>query len=193
MPNFSRTPGDVDVILREVLDEFHPSLVAASVRVTTLFSHAGDSGGPALKLHGYACAATVKVNSLKDRVEGKADATIVIDGDSWHDWSYEERRAVLDHELYHLELKQDKEGQVKTDDAGRPKIGMRLHDWQLGGFAEIAERHGAAAFEVQTAREMSTRHGQLIWDWADADREPGRKVRRSAAGHADPAPYATVG
>lgn len=48
------------------------------------------------------------------------------------------------------------------DDQYRPKCRMRLHDWQLGGFEEIAERHGSAALEVQGMKIAFNKHGQSL-------------------------------
>ena len=55
----------------------------------------------------------------------------------------------------------------KTDDAGRPRLKIRLHDWQLGGFAAVAERHGEHAPEVVEARKLAERFGQLLFDFAE--------------------------
>jgi hypothetical protein len=134
----------------------------AGVTVKLLFAYArvndaGEQvGGPALKLHGYPCLATVKINPLKDRVEGKADATITLDADQWPEHGEAEKLSLLDHELTHLELARTPEGEVRLDDAGRPKLKMRLHDMVIGGFYEVIRRHGEdVAFEGQQYAQMS--------------------------------------
>jgi hypothetical protein len=99
-------------------------------------------------LHGYPCAATIKLNNLKDRVQGKGDVTIEIDGESWKDRTEPQQRAILDHELYHLMVKR-KNGEVVTDDIGRPKFELRPHNLVVGGFAEIVARHGEEALDYE--------------------------------------------
>lgn len=150
--------------LQQAIVRWHGPLDKAKVRVAMLMAR-NDDGQP-VKLHGYTCAATVKINSYKDRVEGKADATIVVDEHAWDDMTIEERLALLDHELEHLELVPDKDQPDvwQTDDMGRPRLKMRLHDWQLGGFAEIVERHGSNAIETRALRESFKFVQQLLFD-----------------------------
>ena len=141
----------------------------------------GNITAPAIMLHGHAAAATVKINSLKDRVKGMNDVTIEIDGDLWPTWSNEQRNAVLDHELYHLEPHQNADGSPELDDCGRPRLTLRKHDFHFGGFAEIASRHRDVAFEVKAVEEAyqlcAGPGGQLEWPWAAP--RPNRKLAAS--------------
>ena len=98
--------------------------------------------------------ATIKINSYRDRVEGKADVTITIDGHHWDELSDAELAAVLDHELTHLELVIEEDGSVSRDDIDRPKLRMRKHDFQIGGFNEVAKRHKADSLEVQAVAKV---------------------------------------
>ena len=201
MATLSTAPAEVHELIGEVIREHHPDLAQAGVTVGALMAWA-KSGDP-VKLHGYPCAATVKKNSVRDRLEGKPDATITIDSDHWDGLDDRQRAALIDHELTHLvpvligtiEHK-DSEGNVverepvwKTDDAGRPVLQMRLHDWQLGGFRAVAERHGSAAPEVREWQRANERFRQSVFAWSDdtvpAD-EPGdlAGALREAADHA---------
>jgi hypothetical protein len=127
--------------------------------VTYDFLMARNPEGPAVKLHGYDCTAIIKINSYKDRVQGKADCTIVVDESEWDRMGREEREGLLHHEFLHLEVVRDKTkdkktGAVtvhgpKTDDAGRPKLKMRLHDFQVGIFKETAEKYRDKSVDVQ--------------------------------------------
>jgi hypothetical protein len=90
---------------------------------------------------------------------------VEIDGDEWPLWSDDERRAVIDHECQHFEVGRDKAGHFTSDDNGRPVISIRPHDWQVGGFRIIAERHGRVAFEVQAAMAMRKSFGQVLFDF----------------------------
>lgn len=159
MPIYEEAPAEVLRIRDEMLGKYHTELAEAGVEIDCLFAHSktdknGDQTGPALKLHGYQCAAVVKVIGLKERTKGQGDAEIVIDGDRWDEWSADEKSALIDHELEHLELCYDKDGNLKRDDQDRPKLRVRKHDHQFGWFDSIARRHGKAAFEVQQANEF---------------------------------------
>lgn len=172
---YADVPDEVPALAALVLSEYHPELVEADVTLGYLFAF--NPKGSAVKLHGYPCQATVKVNSYKDRKQGKADATIEIDGAGWYDKSEDERRALLDHEITHLVVVRDrKTGEIKVDDLGRPRLKCRLHDYQLGGFRAVAERFGAAAPEVQAAAHWRDRFGQMLMEWGEekASRTKGK-------------------
>lgn len=171
MPTYRNAEKEVGSYLKNALGKFHHRLKEHGVTVGVLFAHAprdkesGEPKGPALKHEGYPAAAVIKINNQKDRVEGKTDATIVVDGDKWADWSDEYRTALIDHELTHLELDLDDDKAVKLDDCNRPKLKMRLHDWQIGGFEEVARRHGDDSPEKKQTKALHDKHGQLLFPW----------------------------
>ena len=174
MPTYDPAPADVQDLAMEVMAKYHGDLVEAGVTIGTLFAKGtraenGTKKSHAVKVGGYPCLAKVKVNSAEKRAEGLPDATITLDSDDdtgWPEWSEEERIAVLDHELEHLEILRDRDGQIKSDDRGRPKLRCKLHDWRCEGFAVIAKRHGSAAPEVQSALHFRDDYGQLLWEFA---------------------------
>jgi hypothetical protein len=165
MPIYSRDctqATEAAKIADEISRLYHDELIDAGVTIDILaaFPTTDEHGEPveeyALKLHGYPAYAVVKINSYKLRVQGHADAEITIDGYQWDTLRDDQRRAITDHELTHLEIRRDNQGAIKTDDLMRPKLKMRLHDTQVGWFKEIAERHKLASVEVQQAIEIFT-------------------------------------
>ena len=149
--------ANIEVVetLDEVMTLYHPHLKDAGVTVDVLLAHADpESEEPAVKAHGYEAAAVVRNINLKDRVKGNGDVEIVIDGDKINEWSLTQLKALLDHELTHVELARDKYGAIKRDDLDRPKLTMRLHDRHFGWFDGVARRWGFDSFEVQQATEM---------------------------------------
>jgi Putative phage metallopeptidase len=172
MPEISKPkPGaEVYAILEDVLTSWHPELVEAGVTIGVQVAwpgEDGDSGKSAVMLHGYECAAVFRITPYKWRVRGVEDAVIEIDGSTWERLNAEERAALIDHEVMHCELVRDKEGGIKSDANGRPKLRTRLHDIVIGGFSAIARRHGEAALEVQEARSIQEAYGQLLFSWAE--------------------------
>lgn len=143
----------------DVMRRYHGELDDMETRIDILLAHArtddhGDPVGPAIKANGHRCAAKVRIMPLKDRVAGRGDAEILLDGDRCDTWSDEQLKAILDHELTHLELRVNDEGEVKRDDIGRPVLQMRDHDHQFGWFDSVARRHGEASVEVQQASQL---------------------------------------
>lgn len=141
---------------------WHSALDSAGVTIHLRYvtNHDKDDEPiPALKHHGYPAVAVIKINSLEARQQGLADCTITIDEYSWQAKSDAEKLAILDHELAHLELKFDTSeqgtGALIRDDLGRPKMKIRLHDFEFGGFHHIAERHGPQAAEQQAIANLA--------------------------------------
>lgn len=168
---YEKGRGEVVDLVNEIMKEHHPQLYAHDVTVDILFIGESDKNGvlvPTLKHDGYSAAATVKSNSIKDRCLGLSDAVITVDMATWKDLSDIKRRALLDHEITHLQLVPIEKGSMimKTDDLGRPKLKMRLHDWQLGGFTSIAQRYKDDALEVEAVHASRDEYGQYFWDWS---------------------------
>lgn len=161
--------GDDVTMLMNVMQDYHQPLVAEGVTVSILMAFApedknGHATRPAITHGGYAAAAVAKVNTLKDRALGISDATITIDGQGWARRSKDERIALLDHELQHLELK-TKEGVICRDDLQRPQLRTRKHDYQVGWFIDIARRHGQNSPEKQQALRIVEESGQYFFDF----------------------------
>lgn len=151
---FTKAPQEIVDLVGEAMKLYHPALLEheppvtiAVVMAEAVVDDDGNPKGSAMEQRGHAIMACVKVVAPELRVLGLADVLLKIDADRWPLLSKEEKLAVLDHELTHIELKGD------LDDGGRPKIKMRHHDWEMGGFDEVASRHGDDSLERQWARQ----------------------------------------
>lgn len=157
--------AEVGKMIAEVMQQHHPLLNGAGVTIEALFARNYDKDGqaePAIVVRGQACAAKISITNLSDRVRGIADAKLIIDAEyGWNRLAESRRIAMIDHELCHLEPAVDKDGVPKLDDHGRPKLKIRHHDWELTGFADVAERHGEAALEVHQIVRWEESYGQL--------------------------------
>lgn len=164
---YDQARREVHDMAHEILNTHHPELKLAdgsAVRLCILMANNdGEDAEPAVKLHGYPCAAVISIISYKQRVDKRADAEIIIDEKAWNDLTEPQQRALLDHEITHLQFQVDDIGMVKTDDQGRPKLKMRLHDFDFGGFRTIARRYGADALEVQAARAFEKEYGPDVF------------------------------
>lgn len=92
----------------------------------------------------------------------------MIDGYEWNKASDRQRLALIDHELEHLALIENKPTKkepnltgFKRDDLGRPKLKTRPHDWELAGFQTIALRHGENSHEARQFAAFRDEFGQL--------------------------------
>lgn len=149
--------------------KFHPDLKKIEAKIDLLFV-ATDADGPALTLHGYACAAVVRIIGKRDRAAGRGDAEIIFDREGYEDMTDAQRDALIDHELYHLLPAKDKNQKFKSDDQGRPVLKMRKHDREYGWFDEIARRHGDNSCEIRQARALVATSGQLYFHFGRSEK-----------------------
>lgn len=169
---YKQASKEVHKLCKTLVEENYDKLAKEGVTFDILMAFApeneenGEPTGPAIKLHGYTASAIVSTVPLKNRVKGLSDVEIIIDGLNWEKLNEEERAALLDHELYHVQVSTNSKGETIKDTAGRPKIKMRLHDIQLGWFIDIAKRHGMSSGEVQQAQTIVS-HAQAFFPFLD--------------------------
>lgn len=167
-----RVCDELRPIMERAMELYHGQLLEAGVRVGLLEAFAkrnqnGEAQGPAIRHHGYPAAAVIKINSLKDRVEGKPDATITVDGDRRGEWSEERLLALFDHELCHLQIVVDDDGNVILDDANRPKLKSVPHDAEVGVFWCVVDRHKRKAFETTSFEGLTETFTQMQFPWGE--------------------------
>lgn len=158
---YEKASDDVFKVLHEAISKYRTDLVQAgfAVAIRTAFD---PDGGPAIKLRGHACAATIKHIASKDRLFWQCDALIDIDEAVWDSLSDAQRMALFDHELHHIELRMDRNEKIKRDANGRPKWRNIPHDYELGGFADMLRRHKANSMEVLCVKAAARRCDQLL-------------------------------
>jgi hypothetical protein len=162
MPSYDITNPQIADTITNLIEKNHPELLEAGATVDTIFAF-DDKGGFPVKTNGYPSAANIKISNLKSRVKGALDAEIVIDRDAFNAMNELQREALLDRELYRLVVVRDKEGLIKTDDAGRVKLKIKKFDYMLGWFKEIAERHGENSPELYQANILWQRDGRTFF------------------------------
>lgn len=150
----SYRPADSEVLrlAAAVIEEHCPDLKKHGVTIEYLFAR--NEEGVALKLRGTQCAAIVRINTLKERVQGCKDAEISIDEENWEELTESEKLALLHHELHHLVPCLDSDDLLKLDNHDRPKLRMRPHDREYGWFDHIAAVHGMASPEVKQSTKL---------------------------------------
>lgn len=170
MPTFQKCDPSVRKMATELLNEFetHKALLESRASIDFVFAYCDRDEktnlpvNNALSKNGCRALGIARKIGLKDRVLGRGDAEISLDGDWWRTANEKEQCALLDHELHHLCPKIDKRG-FCTDDIGRPIMQMREHDYEFGWFKAIAARHEEFSQERIQARSMMTLAGQLFW------------------------------
>jgi len=170
MPTYQRAPQNVEDLALAILEEFedHAPILKAGVKVDFIFAFAdldektGEPINNAITARGFRALGQCRKISLKDRSVGRGDAEIVLDADHWKESGDAERKALLDHELTHIEVKEDERGHL-VDDLGRPVLKMRKHDLEVGWFHNVAQRHGLHSCERIQAKQIMDAFGQYYF------------------------------
>ena len=169
MPTYQKANKSVHQLAAQLIGRYpdHKPLEAVELKLDLVFAFADtdEDGRPlndALTKNGLKSLGVTRAVPLKDRALGRGDAEIALDGDWWKTASGDEQAALLDHELHHISLKTDKNGNIKYDDLNRPLIKLRKHDFECGFFAVIADRHGSASQERKQAKAMMDKFGQYF-------------------------------
>ena len=170
MPTFERCDKSIETLAKELIEKYDSNkpLAICKVKIDYVFAYADldEKDRPvndALTKNGVRVLGIARKISLKDRALGRGDAEIALDGDWWQKATDEQQAALLDHELNHIAVKSDKNGNVQFDDLGRPQIKLRKHDVEVGWFKCIAERHGGASQEQIQAKVIMDMQGQYYW------------------------------
>lgn len=179
---YTECDSDVRDLVDSLLVLWHRDLREADVTIKLMFAE--NDTGDALKHGGYPALAIAKINNLKSRCEGLDDCSITIDKRWWDEHDDDEsRKALLDHELEHFIICRDDQGRIKTDDANRPKLRMKKHDFSIGGFFVIAKRHKQNAVEVGQIFAVNREFRQLeLWPNDDMRPDVGNDGVPEAAG-----------
>ncbi len=163
---YEAAPERVASLIVKMLQANHPDLAETGCTVGALF--ASNEKGPAVKHHGTAALAKVRIVSADKRVNNVNDAEIVIDAGEWSQLSDEQQIALVDQQLAYLRRKEYSEKSLaklrkedpnhiawKLDEHGRPKLGTVPPDMSAGGaFAEVIARHGENAVEFENAKRF---------------------------------------
>lgn len=165
---YEQAEPEVLELAQDIINQYHPDLRdkpeqnQPGIRLCILMAlTSADDDGPAVKVHGYPAYACVSIIPYKQRVDKRADVEIIVDAKAWEDLTDRRRRALLDHEITHVEVVRDSHGFIKTDDLGRPKLALKNHDWQLGGFRVIAQRYQEDAIDVIEAKKFKDTFGDV--------------------------------
>lgn len=160
--HYDTPPQELLLLINQTMEKYHPDLYNNGVTVDAVLAYNDKTDYP-VKSGGYPVLAFTKVSSLKLRVKGAKDAEITLDGAAFEALNEEQKVALIDRELYSLSLVHDKEGELKRDDADRPKIRLKKCDYRLSWFTEIARRHGNNSPEVYQASVLWKNDGKTFF------------------------------
>lgn len=147
----STAPQDVVDLLQEVIDEFHDDLGETNFLV--LFKHGG------WKSKGKTMLGKMQVLNDAFRRTMQKDVILYLNADMWAVLSKPQKKYVLDHQLYTLDLKYNRHDDVLEAADGRPMLTTVPHD--IEGFVDVVKRHGIIMEDVKRLAKAMTESTQI--------------------------------
>jgi hypothetical protein len=145
-PTYELVERDSDPVLYGMLDrlvaDHHDELAQADIAIAWRFGWKPDPDGR-LQL------GQLRKASELDRQLHAHDFVMLLNWEVWDaaNFSDEQKRALIDHELSHGALALDAEYEPKENAAGKKLYRMRKHD--IEEFAAVVKRHGLWKHELQ--------------------------------------------
>lgn len=165
---------------RRLIQKVGDDTIAVKIETILVFPPRNKDGvetDVAIKVGGKEAYACIRCTKLEERVAGRGDAVMWIDGSRYKKWKNDILDAIIDHEITHLDWI-DHDSGFQLDDICRPRLKLRPHDFEVGWFTEVAERHGMNSVEVlQAARLTSDDWVQLYFPGFDIR---SKKPKRTA-------------
>lgn len=135
----SQSANETYTLLADMIEKHHPDLKKTEVLI--LMKHGG------WKSKGKPVFGKFKVLGDDLRSTWKKDVILYLNADMWGILSEPQRRYVLDHALYGLDVKVDKDGETKLADDDRPLLKTVSPD--IEAFVEVIKRHGTTTQDVK--------------------------------------------
>lgn len=150
----SVAPEEVTELLGEIVDEHHDALEATNFLV--LMKHGG------WKSKGKAVFAKMKVLGDDLRRVMQKDVILYLNADMWAVMSKPQRKYILDHALYTLDVATNRHGDVKEAADGRPLLTSVPPD--IEAYTEVVKRHGIIMEDVKRLAKAMTEVQQMTLD-----------------------------
>jgi hypothetical protein len=134
-----KTDHEVYNMIGELISQFHSQLADAKIVCCWMYDIKPDKDGN-LRL-----GQCMKAGGVHREIHGY-DFIILLNYNVWNNVEYtsEQKKAQLDHELTHADVTLDKDGEEKLDEKGRPVWRVRKHD--VEDFSEIIKRYGVRKY-----------------------------------------------
>jgi hypothetical protein len=190
MAKIEKAPKAIKDFALDILSQYetHKPILDAKVNIEFLFAYGERHPetdaliSDAITKHGFRCDGICRKTNAEERAAGRGDAVIMLDADWWEKADEAEQKALLDHELHHIDVCTDEEGKVIKDKGGRPRLRMRKHDVEIGWFKIIAERNGQMSGECRQAKVIMDHSGQAYWPYMFEDKaQPAQEAKPVAA------------
>lgn len=135
----TEAPEETNELLKDMIHKHHPHL--RDNEFVIMMKHGGWKSKGKTKFSG------ISVLNEAVRMVSDTDAILFLNADMWNKMTEPQKRYVLDHALFGLDVKKDKHDDVLEADDGRPLLKTLPPD--IEAFFAVITRHGAVSEDVK--------------------------------------------
>lgn len=153
-------------IMEDLVAKYHPHLKDAKIAM------AWNTSWRATPDNKITLGKCCKASDLHRQMH-KHDFVILLNLEVWNaeGFGLRERRALIDHELCHAQVKKDADGKPCVDSTGRTVYRMREHD--IEEFSEIIKRHGIWKKDIEAfAKVCASKAGAPLLKHLQEEHQP---------------------
>ncbi|CDN41661.1 putative metallopeptidase [Paenibacillus sp. P22] len=174
----SDAPQEAYDLLQELIEKHHQDLQDSEIIIK--LRHGG------WKAKGKTVFGKFTIFSELYRQETGRDAALILNADMWFAMNPAQKRYILDHQLYSLEVSTNKDGDTKEAADGRPILKSIPPD--IEAFNNVIRRHGIVMDDVKNLSKAlnATNQDQLTIDDVAAQGEPPELPRDGVRGKINP-------
>lgn len=128
-----------------------------------------------------------KVSEL-DKLYAEFDFVIILNSEAWKTLNDGQRKALVHHEVCHIAISTDQNGNTKKDSRGRTAFRIKKHD--IEEFGDVVAVHGCykrdLAQFVEAAVKSAAENAPSLFDTNDANMRPGSAASPQAKAEEPP-------
>ncbi|MGW8823420.1 putative metallopeptidase [Paenibacillus lautus] len=175
----TRASEETIELLEDMIEKHHPHLARSEFLI--MMKHGGWKSKGKPKFSG------ITINNEAVRMEMDKDLILYLNADMWNKMTEPQKRYVLDHALFGLDVKKDKHEDVLEADDGRPLLKTLPPD--IEAFFAVITRHGAVSEDVKrlavAIKEVNVEQ-LTIEDAAKQSEEQQQEPREGVRGKINP-------
>jgi len=179
-------PLEVYKVLDNVLEELRHDLEENKCRIALAWRY-----GLKRNKDGQLVLGKCKKVSELDKLYAEFDFVIILNSEAWKTLNEQQRKALVHHEVCHIAIATDQNGNTKKDTRGRTAFRVKKHD--IEEFGDVVAVHGCYKRDLAQFVEAAVKSAAVVepslFDTNDANmRSPAPTTAEAVAEHATTEP-----
>lgn len=171
-------PLEVYKVLDTVIEELRKDLEEHKCRIALAWRY-----GLKRNKDGQLVLGKCKKVSELDKLYAEFDFVVILNSEAWKTLNEKQRKALVHHEVCHIAIATDQNGNTKKDTRGRTAFRVKKHD--IEEFGDVVAVHGCYKRDLAQFVEAAVKSAAVVepslFDTNDANLRPGAESRFQSA------------